>query len=613
MRSVESYSPKVIKTEVKSEQMDVCCDSGKADFICSAWMKHFHLEDIFVDHLRKHHQQFRMDKNNVTSILEDCFCTNNPTNCQNAITATAFGNFAGSSVCKNSPELQFEGVKEEKKFEYDDRWDFDKCINLFCSKCGKSYCTETEFLDHVKQHCLIYKSPLMGTNKDCQSSFSMQLQNQKNSLQVLELNTLKSYKDHEVFNSKFNNILGEIKGIGDKQPLINKKFRKVYKRKKKKLQSSNFVDSILCEEEMRPKDLLLQASDNFNNKVLLSIESVLESDNNSPGNKDTLPSVVDTNEEESKVIDDRVEKSSASNTVFKTICISSARSISEVKGYDGMTATVLTVGTDNDMESLHSVHSLESKDDLPFDTVVKTEAPQRIKSKKSNSDEEKKYPCSHCPSLISKSLVEIHMQSHIQGTSYYCQNCNYFYHDEATLWEHMKNTHSFEKLYKCRLCSFTICGPKKAIRKHFNKCQQDQPHSCDICNFKCYSKKELKAHSHKCENRLKMMEKKPYKCKECSYRTTSGRILWHHTAKHHFPTREKKLKCDQCPYRIDRKDSFQRHLQKHKNGSFTSRVKTPLTNVCKKFKCELCPYNTDRERDLQRHTKIHLKKNNDFM
>ena len=665
MKTEESYSLQLIKTEVKPVEIDGLCDSEKVGVICSICSEHFPSEDLFFDHQQR--QRFELNKENLEesfrSSPEDFACSNNFTDCLNAmaiIETSAY--FAGHLIC-NTPKLKSE---EEIKFEYEERSNCDTSIRFQCSKCDESYLTETEFLDHIKQHHFKPSAVQIGTNKDCQSLNSKHFQDKESLSQVLEINTFQSSEDNGVFNFKPSKILPQIRSIADlNQPLIAKKFRIVYKRKKRNLPLSNNVDSLLHGEEISQN--LLHTSD-----------LAFKSENKSLNNVNAVPSLANTNEEESKIVDDSVETLSPSKVIFKTSNITTDGSISEVNNHDGTIG--LIEGNSSDVESLVSVCSPGSDDDNIYcDAEFQAEASESIVSKESNSEEEQECPSSspHCTKLMRKPLLDIPMQSHIKDTSYYCQNCNHYFKDEATLWKHMKYDHSFKKLHKCRLCSIIICGPKSAIRKHFNKCQHNQSLSCDICSFQCHSKVELKVHMVNHENMEEMMERdaeKPHKCKECSFRTTTGRLLWKHTYKIHFPTREKNFKCNKCPYKIDRSDSFQRHLRKHglqrdeiekllkekpsafdvfdyevekpfkclecsfctttksylishqkvhaevgpfncphctysgmKKISFTNHVKTHFPDIYKKLKCDTCPFKTNRRRALQQHTQIHTR------
>mgnify|MGYP007134777505 CR=1 FL=1 len=75
------------------------------------------------------------------------------------------------------------------------------------------------------------------------------------------------------------------------------------KRKKRNLPLSNNVDSLLHGEEISPN--LLHTSD-----------LAFKSENKSLNNVNAVPSLANTNEEESKIVDDSVETLSPSKVIF---------------------------------------------------------------------------------------------------------------------------------------------------------------------------------------------------------------------------------------------------------------------------------------------------------
>ena len=187
-------------------------------------------------------------------------------------------------------------------------------------------------------------------------------------------------------------------------------------------------------------------------------------------------------------------------------------------------------------------------------------------NEKGTHENSQAYPCTVCPCLLkSQSLFESHMELH-EKTLYHCQVCNYFYKTEENLGKHMKKEHSeYQKLYICRLCSYTICGPKSAMKDHYiNNCPcKNNKFACDFCTFKCETQETIEKHMVACERSNNCKIFKPYQCKECDFRAENGSSMRRHTIRVHFPFREKKFKCDLCPYKADREDSWKRHRLQH--------------------------------------------------
>ena len=90
--------------------------------------------------------------------------------------------------------------------------------------------------------------------------------------------------------------------------------------------------------------------------------------------------------------------------------------------------------------------------------------------------------------------------------------------------------------------------------------------------------------------RFKHDDKKPFKCKECDFRSARVYGLSVHVIQKH--TDEKPWACDQCDFRTKMKQSLKVHKQ-------------IVHEKAKLFKCELCPYETTTNQQLKDHMNTH--------
>lgn len=99
-------------------------------------------------------------------------------------------------------------------------------------------------------------------------------------------------------------------------------------------------------------------------------------------------------------------------------------------------------------------------------------------------------------------------------------------------------THTGKKPYKCDQCAYSTTT-KNSLAIHLRTHTGERPYKCDQCTYLTTTKSSLSVHfrTHTGE--------KPYKCDQCTYSyTRKGTLVIHlhtHTEKRHY-------KCDQCAY-----------------------------------------------------------------
>ena len=82
--------------------------------------------------------------------------------------------------------------------------------------------------------------------------------------------------------------------------------------------------------------------------------------------------------------------------------------------------------------------------------------------------------------------------------SFKCDICNYSCSDKTNLKRHSESvhvyTHEGKKQFKCDICDFR-CSHKHHLKRHIESVhEKTKPFECDICKYSCSDKANLKRH-----------------------------------------------------------------------------------------------------------------------
>ena len=564
--------PHYKETKLKSEKIEpnsIIC----ANYVCQDCSAIFTSEELFTDHIRKNHIQKPCPDIRSLSFPLQCDMNSDSVYSLNAVQMLPC-NLKKESSSNRDGNMTISDV--ETKSENSKNWN--------CPQCNKQYNSEAEFLTHTKQHWL---QSLVNKNIKLPQLFMVSSNSTNNSID----------DSHHFFqsNSQNNDIC------------MNKRFNKVYKfRRKKPIYAAN--DNALKTDDMKSLDKSIvncagsmetnqehemiqggHRNDKLGNTSTMSASlctSYCEENDNTVFASDDLI-ISDEKARSNKLKEERKKKQqirktvkSSSNEERKKKPKITQNKKSKQKQID-VACPDMNVGNNcndkvesspNDMpgesiqnEGLTGLNTDHCSQNIEM-SITKVAKCNTIVNEKGTHENSQEFPCTVCPCLLkNQSLFESHMVLH-EETLYHCQVCNYFYKTEENLGKHMKKEHNeYQKLYVCRLCSYTICGPKSAMKDHYiNDCpSKNNKFACDFCTFKCETQETIEKHMVACERSNNRKIFKPYQCKECDFRAENGSSMRRHTIRVHFPFREKKFKCDLCPYKADREDSWKRHHLQH--------------------------------------------------
>uniref|UniRef100_H2YGF8 C2H2-type domain-containing protein n=1 Tax=Ciona savignyi TaxID=51511 RepID=H2YGF8_CIOSA len=166
------------------------------------------------------------------------------------------------------------------------------------------------------------------------------------------------------------------------------------------------------------------------------------------------------------------------------------------------------------------------------------------------------FNCTECnESFMSKSAVNMHMQSHTGYRPIKCPECGHGFRSNTALAAHQR-VHTGEKPFKCDLCAFST-KTKQLLSRHSRKHSGYKPYKCDHCTFSASCSAGLKRHQ------LQHTGSKPFQCPYCSYRSSNIENLRKHiknTTKH---TGLKIYPCHHCEFSCDQGSDYLKHMKRH--------------------------------------------------
>jgi KRAB domain-containing zinc finger protein len=271
----------------------------------------------------------------------------------------------------------------------------------------------------------------------------------------------------------------------------------------------------------------------------------------------------------------------------------------------------------------------------------------------------KRFKCQYCPSSYTTRIkLKLHMKTHFVGKknsstsewsvetkqpnkndiasdatpqcskNFICKYCEYACDDNAALWNHMLQQHSYHQPYNCGKCGRGF-RHLHAYSNH-QKTHYVKMH-CRVCGKQYSSDKALREH----EYNKHSIQKVTHHCRLCteSFMTRSELLIHgrtHHTkGKISAPVLEESevkigtLPCTLCSKRFPSVRTLVAHMQMHSgtgmgnrnmgNGNVSNRNKGPMPQSscgeeaehCSSLTCKICFKVFNSMTCLQRHIKMH--------
>ena len=255
-----------------------------------------------------------------------------------------------------------------------------------------------------------------------------------------------------------------------------------------------------------------------------------------------------------------------------------------------------SLGENGIKEENENCENVENNNSCEFDPIKK--------SRKPNSESEKRFSCQYCDKTFKTSNGLIyHEKTHTGENPFKCDICSKTFEKVNKLEQHYK-IHPIENAFKCKWCPKTF--PKKynlqihakkshpKSEKYFKKIERKSKFECKVNNdgkkmYLCnYCEKSFKSPSLVILHERKHTGEKPFKCETCSKSFQFSSNLKNHMLIH---TGEKPYKCKFCPKAFNRKDTLVKHNRSHTGE--------------RPFQCKICNKAFGHKSVLKSHEKSH--------
>ncbi|XP_071959190.1 uncharacterized protein [Antedon mediterranea] len=155
------------------------------------------------------------------------------------------------------------------------------------------------------------------------------------------------------------------------------------------------------------------------------------------------------------------------------------------------------------------------------------------------------------------------------------------------------------KDFQCELCSYKTTS-SGYMQRHMKYHTASKPNQCPFCQFQAVDSEQLNTHM------VTDCQKTIYTCETCSAK-------FHFKSKfiNHMQTHDKHLfKCKYCSFETTSKNEVEKHSSVHQKCDGVD-IAQPLndtdTEECISFSCNMCNTIVQSQDDLETHMKIHMK------
>ena len=171
------------------------------------------------------------------------------------------------------------------------------------------------------------------------------------------------------------------------------------------------------------------------------------------------------------------------------------------------------------------------------------------------TDADKSFNCSYCDERFASNQLRNKHQNLVHNKRFPCEHCGKTFSEKSRLLIHNR-VHSGDRPYECDLCEFS-CAQKDNLRihkefKHPMSGSLEKKFNCKICSAKFLTQGNLKRHirTHS--------DLKPYVCETCGKSFKDPGTLKQHTYKHGSQT----FVCKFCSQKFDSPLYLSRHMKR---------------------------------------------------
>lgn len=166
-----------------------------------------------------------------------------------------------------------------------------------------------------------------------------------------------------------------------------------------------------------------------------------------------------------------------------------------------------------------------------------------------------------------------------------CVFCNNTFSKYSTLVNHIRSIHTFEKCFKCNICSEGFTN-SEILARHKNRHTGERKYVCSYCGKKYFTNSDLNHHIQR------HLNKRNYKCDICENKSfnTANSLRTHKLVVHTNPNEWKYL-CTICGRKCVTQTALTIHIKRHSKE--------------KDFCCHLCSKKFCTKSELSKHISSH--------
>ena len=223
---------------------------------------------------------------------------------------------------------------------------------------------------------------------------------------------------------------------------------------------------------------------------------------------------------------------------------------------------------------------------------------------KHNAERTRDFQCVFCPKkFYTEGHLTLHIRTHTNEKRFACTYCEYRHVSSGTLRRHVKQVHEDSLRFSCDIPGCGYSAKDKRCLEHHRLAQNtnpllQRPLKCSFpgCNYRCAINRYLRKHWNQNHNPERSRN---YPCALCLRRFHTNQNLKKHIVRAH--TLEKGFRCKECTFKTTTEDCLKNHYEKNHSKGDSSLMK-----------CELCDYSAKYKENLEVHWKTAHRDERDF-
>lgn len=168
-----------------------------------------------------------------------------------------------------------------------------------------------------------------------------------------------------------------------------------------------------------------------------------------------------------------------------------------------------------------------------------------------------KFTCAICSKVFStQQKHNNHVNAvHNMKKRFKCTKCNERFAEYFRRQKHMVEVHGLAPLkYTCNVCERSF-DRRYTLSRHLKRDHlEERENECDVCNYKCYTKNELKVHM------VKHTGERIFECAVCKKSYARKKTLKEHMRIHN---NDRRFVCPACGQAFVQKCSLKGHMKTH--------------------------------------------------